>query len=170
MGNSNTNASVASITSTASSAAERQDSESSDEPHNPAENILGKFMARAGVVDGVIQPDSENDGWDNCARTGDRDLDKLVAQMAEWDDDPERALQNIRKVTPLYKARWRQWPATRVSEFAYGMAVSAQLRYKLPAKEREDCELVNLLMDTWRERGWEVAGGPLVGCVLMLVV
>jgi hypothetical protein len=47
--------------------------------------------------------------------------------------------------------------------------LSAQLRCTMPARERKDCELVNLLMDTLRERGWEVAGGPLIGCVFALL-
>jgi hypothetical protein len=83
------------------------------------------------------------------------DLKDLAAQARTWNDKPLLALQHVTAETPLYIERWRTWPAARVAYFANAVAASVNVRDRLPAGERQDCQLDNLLVDTWRERGSE---------------
>jgi hypothetical protein len=85
---------------------------------------------------------------------------------------PEVRLARVEYRTPGYAQEWRKLPLIIVQAYLNDIMVSSHLRTTLPAGERHDCQIVNVLFDIWRERGQEIMvamyGTPLAMCALTL--
>jgi hypothetical protein len=76
--------------------------------------------------------------------------------------EPEGSTVRLGRVVanaPLFAREWRTLPITRIQAFCMDVVASAHLRNTLPQSGRDDCAMVNVLFDVWRERGLEKMPG-----------
>jgi hypothetical protein len=77
-------------------------------------------------------------------------------------------LRRIGATLPVYVKEWRTLPITEVATFVSDAIICSDLPDAVTPSESQDCEVVNTLVDTWRERGAEIVpemmGKPLAWC------
>jgi hypothetical protein len=80
-------------------------------------------------------------------------------------EETQLRLRRVGATMPVYAKQWRTLPVAGIMDFCVDVVSSVQLLDTLPADKRQDCAIVNVLIDTWRERGSELTpdGRPVAG-------
>jgi hypothetical protein len=71
-------------------------------------------------------------------------------------EETQLRLKRVGAAMPIYARQWRELSGEAIMQFCIDVVSSVQLRDALPADKRQDCAIVNVLIDTWRERGLEL--------------